>query len=250
MTSRIAFLATGNELTEGDIVNTNSQIMAKALAEQSFNLGFHMMVSDEEADIKEGLTFLLEHHSVVIITGGLGPTSDDRTRYALSAVLKRELIFDDGSWQSICERHQKRFGHDPHPANRQQALFPKNAEILYNENGSAPGCKVVDNNKIIYMLPGPPRECIAMFNELVLPDLLSKATHSKRIKLSWMLESAIEAEIAALVDEAIKNYPATTTGYRAASPYLEVKIYTYHHPQYDEMVKAVEKIISPLLAKK
>jgi molybdenum cofactor synthesis domain-containing protein len=245
---QVAFLATGNEITEGDILNTNTQEMAHILMEHGVSIGNHVMVSDDEEDIENALEFLLARHQVIIITGGLGPTSDDKTRYALSKFIKKEFIFDDVTWQHICDRYQKHLNKEAHPSNRQQALFPEGSKIIPNPHGSAAGCRVDYKDKIIFMLPGPPKECMTMFQENLLPELLTHHKTDERVKLSWKLLNAIEGEIAAQIDEALKTYPAVT-GYRAASPYLEVKIYTEHHPQYDEMIAVIEKIIAPFLVK-
>lgn len=244
---RIALLATGNEITEGDILNTDGQLIAQALAANGFAIGLHVVAPDNDEDIKNSLEFLLKSHQAVIITGGLGPTSDDRTRNALSAVTHQELQFDDFSWQCICERVQKRLGREPHPSNRQQALFPRGAHIIANPNGTAAGCWMSFQKKMIFMLPGPPRECLQMFQEIVLPLLLKQEIQNKKRKYSWRLKNAVESDIAAQIDEAVKNY-AVQTGYRAESPYLEVKIYAEQNAELDQLIIVIKKIIEPYLA--
>lgn len=243
---RIALLATGNEITEGDILNTDGQLIAQILTANGFHIGLHVVAPDDDEDIKKALEFLLAEHQAVIMTGGLGPTSDDRTRNALSTVSERELEFDETSWQQICERVQKRLGREPHPSNRQQALFPKDATIIPNPNGTAAGCWLKHENKMIFMLPGPPKECLPMFETAVLPQLLQLKSPQKKIKYTWKLKDAVESEIAALIDEAVKNYPVQT-GYRADSPYLEVKIYLSDESAKDELLEIIHKIISPYL---
>ncbi len=243
---RIGLLATGNELTEGDILNLDGQAIAHLLIENSLSIGLHVITPDKEKDIEDALKFLLRSHAIVIITGGLGPTSDDITRNALSAVINKELKFDEPTWQHIRQRVHERLGKEPHDSNRQQALFPEGAHIIPNPNGTAAGCWVESKKNTIYMLPGPPKECIPMFVEVVLPNILSKYKPRERMKLSWQLQGAVESDMAALIDEAVKEYPVTT-GYRAAYPFLEVKIYTEHHAEFDEMLAIVKKIIAPYL---
>lgn len=241
---RIGLLATGNELTEGDILNTNGQIIAQQLVEHGFVVGLHLISTDADEDIKSALNFLLSRHDIVIIIGGLGPTSDDRTRYALSAVIGQDLLFDDHTWQQLLLRYE-RIKFNPRPENRQQALFPKDAIIIPNLNGTAAGCSVLYNNKIIYMLPGPPNECLPMFKMSILPQLLSKKT-AQHYKFKWLLLGVIESEIAALLDEAVKNY-AVTTGYRIAYPYLEVKLYGSNENTITLAAAEIKKIIAPYL---
>ncbi len=243
--NRVGILATGNELTEGDILNTNSHEIAHVLNLHHLPIGLHITTSDDETDMENALKFLLKHHCVIIITGGLGPTSDDRTRFALSRVLHKELIFDENCWQNIRKRIRERLGREAHPTNRQQALFPAGSEIIPNPNGTAAGCFITHKSKMFFMLPGPPKECLPMFTEAVLPQILTrKSLKHNQIKFSWHLQGASEGEIAAQIDEAIKSYPATT-GYRFYAPFLEVKIYTHAHDTLDEMLEIVEKIIAP-----
>lgn len=243
---RIGLLATGNEITEGDILNTNGQFIAQTLTHQGLTMGLHVIVPDIDADIESSLRFLLQTHQAVILTGGLGPTSDDRTRNALSAVTQQELEFDATTWQHVCDRVHQRLGREPHPSNRQQALFPKGAHIIPNINGTAAGCWITHKNQTLYMLPGPPRECLPMFEEVVLPHLLSQKTGTKQTKLSWHLKDAVESDIAALIDEAVKGFPVQT-GYRANSPFLEIKIYVPVDGHFEEMLLTIEKIVAPYL---
>lgn len=243
-THRIGFLATGNELVEGDILNTNGQMIARDLVDCGLTIGMHVVTSDLDAHIEQGLRFLLEHHDTVIIIGGLGPTSDDRTRYALSNVIGEELVFNEETWGQLLIRF-KSLSLNPHPDNRQQAFFPQGAEIFPNKNGSAAGCGVKYKNKTIYMLPGPPTECLPMFQEFILP-VLAENSEKKLIKLKWRLLGVVESDIAAEVDVAIKPF-AVATGYRIEHPYLEVKVYAEQKSAIENIKTAIQKIVGPYL---
>lgn len=242
MHQKIGLLATGNEITEGDILNTNGQSIASDLVDQGFRIGMHIIVADRQADIETAMRFLLQEHSIIIITGGLGPTSDDRTRYALSTVINEPLIFNEDCWREILERYQ-RIGRTPHPDNRQQALFPQNAIIFKNNHGTAAGCCVTFQQKLLYMLPGPPNECLPMFKEMVLPSLL-QTKNNKQIKLKWRLLGALEGEIAAQIDAAVQPYPVTT-GYRVDFPYVEVKISSDEQTILNEILPIINPLIKP-----
>ena len=241
---KIGFLATGNELIEGDTLNTNSHNMAHILIDEGFVIGSHIMCSDEETDIEQALHFLILKHDVIIITGGLGPTSDDRTRYALARVLNKPLVFDETIWEYLIKRFQ-RLALNPTANNKQQALFPEGADILPNQYGSAAGCSINFNDKLVFMLPGPPNECLPMFREFVLPRLTHVKTH-QRIKLKWRLLGAIESEMAGLVDAAIIGHPITS-GYRIEYPYLEVKLYAEEITYLESVLAAVKEIFLPYL---
>lgn len=117
ITKSIALLATGDEILHGDILNTNSQQTSQRLLNQQIIVKTHFSTGDNIAEIKQAIEFLLKHHDGLIITGGLGPTSDDLTRYALSEAINKPLIFDNPTWENICERIKK-FGYPtPPPAN-------------------------------------------------------------------------------------------------------------------------------------
>lgn len=241
---QIGFLATGNELIEGDTLNTNSYHIARLLVDEGFTVGSHIMTSDVESDIEHALHFLLSQHDIIIITGGLGPTSDDRTRYALAKVINQPLLLDETTWENLLQRFQ-RLARNPSLNNKQQALFPENADILPNTNGSAAGCSVRFNNKLIFLLPGPPNECLPMFRDSVLPTLM-RIKKNDRIKLKWRLLGAIESEMAALIDQAILGC-AVTSGYRIEYPYLEVKLYAKTKAQLQQAATAVKPIFLPYL---
>jgi nicotinamide-nucleotide amidase len=85
--NRIALLATGDEITNGDILNTNAQIIAQKLFSNGMHVGLHMTSPDNTNEIEASIQYLLKTHHALIITGGLGPTSDDITRYALSKAI-------------------------------------------------------------------------------------------------------------------------------------------------------------------
>ncbi|CAN5258322.1 competence/damage-inducible protein A [soil metagenome] len=241
--SYIGLLATGEELIQGDILNTNGQFIARQLADQGFTIGSHVIVGDGEAHISAALHFLLQRHQIVIITGGLGPTSDDRTRFALSSACGIPLVLDESSWQAIVARIN-RFGLELHASNKQQALFPQDAEILANPHGTAAGCKLTYQNKTIYMLPGPPRECLPMFRQVVLPELLQLGIQHDHYYKKWRLFSVNESEIAAKLDTLVAPYCATT-GYRWDYPYLEFKLQAPVTVDIAALVQAVEAMIAP-----
>lgn len=243
---KIAFLATGNELTTGDILNTNAQIMARALFDHGFELGNHLLVADEQDKIATGLQYLLTEQDIIIVTGGLGPTSDDRTRFAIAESLGKELVFDESSWDQIVAR-LKGYNFPINPSNKQQALFCEGATVLENPNGTANGCYITFENKLIFMLPGPPRECLPLFHNRVLPLLQKKQIKPIQKHFKWRLFGVSEGEIAARLDKLVSTYPCTT-GYRWDYPYLEFKLLFDADDvaaSFDEVSALIEETIAP-----
>jgi nicotinamide-nucleotide amidase len=241
----VGFLATGDEICNGDVLNTNSQTLAREITELGLSCGNHMMVTDEQSDIEQALEHLLFNHDFIIVTGGLGPTSDDRTRYAVASVVAQELVFDDTSWDQIVTLISA-LNLKVHESNRQQALFPANATIMPNPHGSAPGCYVEYHGKIIFLLPGPPRECLPMFENFVKPQLQQHVVQQNIIRKKWRLFGASEGEIAAAIDEALRAFPCTT-GYRIDYPYLEFKIHSEIDDSFDDMMLTINNLITPYL---
>lgn len=242
---KVALLATGDELTHGDILNTNTQEIAKRLTEQNIPVGQHLTSPDKLEEIQKAIVFLLKDHSSIIITGGLGPTSDDRTRFALSKAIHQPLVFDQVSWGHIVTRIQQRHpGHIPPESNRQQALFPKGAMIFNNPHGTANGCGITLKHKSLFMLPGPPHECLAMFQNYVVPQLLSAGYPQEIYRSKWMLCNVSEGHIAEVLDKLVEPY-AVSTGYRLASPHLEFKIYSQHKADFEKACLLIESYIKP-----
>lgn len=223
MTKRIAILATGDEITNGDILNTNGQRIAHELFSRELTPGMHLSCNDEETNQIQAMNFLLTHHDYLIITGGLGPTSDDRTRFAVAKVVDKPLIQFDAAWQHIKQRLGE-LNISFNKANEQQCLFPKGAELLPNPNGTAMGCKISVGDKTLFMLPGPPHECLPMFINHCLPSLKAIASQHKTL-LRWRIFGLPEGHISAQLDNALAHLPCQTS-YRWEYPYIEFKVST------------------------
>lgn len=244
---RIALLATGDEISFGDILNTNSKEIAQRLFSQGMNIGLHMVAPDNITDIQHSIEFLLKSHRALIMTGGLGPTSDDITRYALAKALDLPLIFDEKTWEAICERF-KQLGYTgaPPDGNRQQALFPEGAIIIPNPNGTAAGCLIEKNDQIIFMLPGPPYECLPMVDSIILPTLMKFGFQHVLYFDHWLLFGVSEGHIAEKLDALAKPYDCVT-GYRLFYPYIEFKLHSNKQNDFDTLIPLVEEMIAPYL---
>lgn len=240
---KIGLLATGDELVNGDVRNSNSQFFAEKLTDLGLLVGCHAVVTDTQADIESMLTYLLKQHDVIITTGGLGPTSDDRTRFAASQVTAAPLIFNEENWQTILARFQS-IHLSPHHSNRQQALFPQNAEIIPNPKGTAAGFWMEHGKSLLFFLPGPPNECIPQFETIVIPKIQQLAANEMISHHAWRLFGVSEGEIAALLDQALQDYPLQT-GYRYDYPYLEFKIRTTQSAILAEVLAKIDTLIKP-----
>ena len=247
-TKSISFLATGNEIINGEIQDTNSKTFANLIYKHGGNIYQHIHVADKKIEIENALQYLLENSDAVIVTGGLGPTSDDRTRFAIAKVAGKDLIFDNQVWEHIVKRLES-FGLQAAECNKQQAFFPENSYKIFNEYGTAYGCHLIIGNKDIFMLPGPPKECLPMFNSYVLPKLFAANFFIKKNTYHWLTMGLVEGEIAEAIDEMVSAINAET-GYRWNYPYLEIKVIMEPEENADSVITQINNVLAPYLISK
>ena len=244
----IGFLGTGDEITTGDILNTNTPALAREIYALGFAIGSHLICGDNQDAIESSVNFLLSEHNVVMTVGGLGPTEDDKTMAAVSSFGKCTLIFNEESWQRICQRIAKRFS-VVSENNKKQAYFPQGAKILINQHGTADGCYLrFKNNKHLFVLPGPPHECMAMFHSFVVPVLKDLGGCKKRQIYYWQLLGASESEVSSQLQPLALEY-GENLGYRATWPYLEIKLHSDSpKDKLTALINKIDVIIAPFIA--
>lgn len=238
---RISFLATGNEIVSGDVQDTNTSSFAKLISEQGGSIYQRISVSDKKSEIAAALSYLLDASDAVVITGGLGPTADDVTRFAIAQVTKMDLYLDEQAWSHVVSR-LNRYNLPVVESNRQQAFFPTGSEIYINELGTACGSYIKWNNKKIFMLPGPPRECMNMFNKNVLLNLQQDGFLYARKIHRWLTLGLIEGEISPIIEKIAKHY-AVQTGYKWTYPYLEIKLSFNKNEAIDELLFKLDNLL-------
>ena len=187
-------LCVGTELLLGDIVNTNAAFLSQKLAELGIGVYRHVAVGDNPARLKRALADALESADLVITSGGLGPTYDDLTKETVAEYFGREMQLDEHSLRRI-EAYFKRTGRIMTENNRKQAMMPCGAVIFDNDYGTAPSLALSGGEKCVIMLPGPPNELTPIFNERVMPYLMSRrerVIESRNIHIFGKGESAVE----------------------------------------------------------
>jgi nicotinamide-nucleotide amidase len=217
-----AVLSIGTELTRGELVNSNSAWLSAQLTAIGFEVLEHAVVDDERGRIMAAVQRLGQHASVVVSTGGLGPTTDDMTTEAVASALGLRLVRDGASLESIRRRLEK-FGRVLNDSNAKQADFPEGADILPNPIGTAPGFGVRVGECLAYFLPGVPREMQVMFEEQVVPRIRALAPNNLfqlRLRTFGLPESLVGDRLAGVE----QSFPGTTIGYRASFPEIEVKV--------------------------
>lgn len=165
---RAEILAVGTEILLGDIVNTNAQYLAKRLAELGISVYHQSVVGDNPERLLEAYRLAFSRADLVITTGGLGPTKDDLTKEVAFEYFDKQSVVHEPSLR-IIKSYFKDMNRPMAENNVKQAYFPVDAVILPNNNGTAPGCIIEENSKIVALLPGPPREMKPMFEESVVP---------------------------------------------------------------------------------
>ena len=195
-------LSVGTEILLGDILNTNSRYLSKELANLGIDVYYHQVVGDNRERILSVLKEAFSRSDIIITTGGLGPTKDDMTKELVAEFLGMDMYLHEESLKKI-EDYFKKMGRVPVKSNEKQAYFPKEAIILENNNGTAPGAIFEKDGKAIIVLPGPPKEMEPMFNESVrkyLENLTGYTIVSEVLRVFGIGESEAENRLQDLID--------------------------------------------------
>ncbi len=160
----------GDELLKGERTDAHIGYLGRALRRYGVRVEAAHVVGDGVDRIAEAVRTRLARTRVLIVAGGLGPTPDDVTRAGVARGLGLPLEFHEDSWQAICSFFEER-GRTATDANRQQAQFPRGAEVLGNLSGTAPGFAVDAGGTTTFVLPGPPHELQRMFERDVAPRI-------------------------------------------------------------------------------
>jgi len=163
VTLTAAILSLGTEITSGVIQDTHGRFLASELSAMGVQVKRIWLMQDEP-EVIPAVRTLIQKHGLVLITGGLGPTSDDLTREAISEAAGISLVFDNALWEEL----KNRYGLSKAEANRKQAMVPEGFQVLPNANGTAPGIWGKVDSCLIAALPGPPRELEPLFQHLLL----------------------------------------------------------------------------------
>ena len=177
-------LSVGTELLLGHVTNTDARDISEMLSKIGVNVRYHTVVGDNPQRLEDCVKVAKERADIIITTGGLGPTCDDLTKQILARAFGLELVRNEAEYQGLYEYIQP--GKTFTPNNFQQAMLPEGCTVFHNVWGTAPGCAFEKDRKTVIMLPGPPKECNAMFRACVIPYLKKFAdgeivSHSLRI---------------------------------------------------------------------
>ena len=165
---KASILSIGDELLIGQTLNTNAHWMAGKLTDLGITVVHIITLSDEANDIQDTLTKTMGTSDIILITGGLGPTSDDITRDVLAEYFDSELVNDEQVYTMIEQLFVHR-GREINEATKDLARVPSKAQTIYNQMGTAPGALYSMDGKIIVSMPGVPYEMKAMMENDIVP---------------------------------------------------------------------------------
>jgi len=218
-----AVLSIGTELTRGELVNTNAAWLSQELTTLGFEVVEHATVDDDLDRIVTLIRRFARSQRVIIITGGLGPTSDDLTTAAAAKAAGVQLRRDERVVEGIRKKFEA-FGRAMPESNAKQGDFPEGAEILSNPVGTAPGFAMTLGQARLFFAPGVPREMKHIFRESIVPAIAALAeprTYQVHLRTFGMTESGVAEALRGLEEE----HEGLTLGYRAHFPEIEVKVH-------------------------
>lgn len=222
---RYELLTIGDELLLGLTANGHLTFIGAELGARGVELRRNVTVTDDAEDIALQFRESWARSDVVLVTGGLGPTCDDRTRESIAGVLGQRLVFDPKIEKHIQDRFAL-FGRKMTPNNLKQAQRFERGDVLLNSNGTAPGLWVEQDGKVLCMMPGPPNELQPMFTEQVLPrlaraGLVQDGAAYVQIRTAGIGESLLETKLQPVFE---KHGPGLGVAFCAHSGHVDCRL--------------------------
>ncbi len=221
---KAAIITIGDELLIGQTVDTNSAWMGAELSKSGFDITRITSIHDRREDILKTLEESCGKSDVVLITGGLGPTSDDITKQTLCEFFTTRLITDINVL-TVIEKMMARRNFQMNDNNRRQAEVPESCRILMNARGTAPGMWFEKAGTIFISMPGVPYEMKYIMTEHVLPELNKRFTSQIIIHRNIMTYGTFEAKLAEILTSFEKELPAKIKlAYLPASGVIKLRL--------------------------
>jgi nicotinamide-nucleotide amidase len=247
-------LSTGDEIRSGALVDSNTAYIADKLEENGIEVTRHSSCGDDMSVMIDILREISLRADVAVVTGGLGPTTDDITTEAAAKAARVKLTLDKQSLEDIHAMFKK-FGRPMSPSNEKQAMFPEGAIILKNPSGTAPGFSLKIGRCTLFFAPGVPFEMKKMLSDYIIPSIIKlqgdTRSHSivKTISTFGLGESIVGEKVADIV----KEFKDIKLGLRATFPEIHVKLYirgedeSKLHYILDQATKWVSERLGPIV---
>lgn len=241
---KLEMICTGEEVLAGQIIDTNAAWVADTLMNQGIEMQYRVTVGDRIEDLVSTFTERSHCADIILVNGGLGPTSDDLSAQAMALALGEELV-EHKQWRQHLEDWFAKRGRTMPENNLKQCLLPASAILVDNPIGSAPGFRVKLNQAWLFFTPGVPVELKQMLTEQFLPFIKqefkpSEPTHLNKLLTLGHGESGLAEQLEALAIPA-----GITLGYRPSVPHVEIKLFARGNnaiaalPAFRESVKAL-----------
>ena len=189
-------LSVGTEILLGHTTNTDARDISLMLSEIGINVKYHTVVGDNPQRLAECIEIARGRADIIISTGGLGPTCDDLTKQLLAKAFGLELKMNEYEKACLYDYLTNRgYSREMTENNLQQAMLPEGCTVFHNDWGTAPGCAFEKDGTTVIMMPGPPKECNAMFRTCAMPYLRSLSDEqivSHAVHVFGMSESALD----------------------------------------------------------
>ncbi len=251
MTSKISNIETvaiGDELLVGKISDTNSQFVANQLFNLGLRLSRQTVVADDISEITHALIESSQRARVVIVFGGLGPTSDDKTAECVAKILNCKIVEHEPSKEKLFSFLKKR-GREVTPATLKQILYPEATQVISNSKGLAPGFFFELGESTFFFLPGVPMEMEVMISESVLPEIKKIFQVAKLKSHTWRCLGIHESQVQELMSPVEKKLPSGCyLGYRTFFPENHLTLYWSENNGlfgFQEVQSQIREILKP-----
>lgn len=238
----IAVICLGTELTQGFTLNTNAKFISSRAGELGFDTVFHLTLPDDPALLQAAFQMALNAGvQAVIISGGLGPTDDDKTRFFMAETLSRPLVYQE-EWNAQIRKWFSDRGRPYFDENRIQAYFPEGSIVLENPVGTAPGFMIIHEGVTFFVIPGVPAEAEVLFEKHIASWLSSKHFQplcSKELHLINIPESELEFHLKKIVFPSSVSWSSLPE-----KDGLIFRVYTHEHPELlHSVIHSVREIL-------
>lgn len=248
MNNQAELISIGSELLNGRTRNALGQILGKTLTKLGLRLIRDTTIPDDFDLIQSTVEEALNRTDMVFVSGGLGPTMDDITRDAISALLDQKVIMDSDTVKEITRRSAAR-GHIMTEAALRQALVLEGAEVLANAVGSAPGQKIaLLESKFLFIMPGPPVEFSAILEDNVVPWLQGRFLDAKPTLVREIhTRGIIESDIVTLIESANFSPWDIEMGFYPGDGRVDIRLAAAPKNRFEleEAEESLRKILDP-----
>jgi len=235
-------IAVGSELLTSSHLDTNSLFITQQLNELGIEVIRKSVIGDRSEEIKRALNAGLKAAEIIVVTGGLGPTNDDITRETVAETLGRNLCLDSDILEKMEERY-KQTRLSKIKSNQRQAMVPEGAQSLDNLNGTAPGLFLKEDQVLIFLLPGPPRELKPMMVDLVVPLVREHKQTSRQFYRRLKVAAAGESQVDSSIGPIYKSYPLIETTILSSPGNLELSFNWIGEPEKRVAESQLEELV-------